>query len=102
MKEQTDKGSIYSSIMAWYIDNYTTEIVPRKVYNIRLLTESEGYIDNCTTSAEGTSGTISICPEHEVSNCIIHRRTTRTLATILQFSIASFWSKLTHKNTFCI
>ena len=41
--------------------------------NVRLLTEFKGYIDNYTMSAEGTSGIISICPEDEVSNCIIHR-----------------------------
>ena len=33
MKEQTAKGTIYSFIMVWYIDNYTPEIIPREVYN---------------------------------------------------------------------
>ena len=56
-------------------------------FNVRLLIESEVYIDNYTMSAEGTSGIISISTEHEVSNCIIHRHITRPLSFVYEFPL---------------
>ena len=65
--------------------------MPGGGYIVPLLTESEGYIDNYTTSAEGTSGIISICLEDEVSKVVLYTDIiTRTLGTILKLSITSF------------